>query len=208
MKKEVFFILILLLIPFAYARDCEAPTAHIKNSVRFCGENYYPKYGINIEVDNMVVDCGNAVLQGEIIQGEFNGIGISIIDKKNITIKDCKVAHYETGFLVKNSTQIKLIDSSMIRNKLGLKLVNSNNNFFERNNDISLEEPVKAINSSFNVINYVNKDIENDICRTNICNEESDIIEYAEEFEVQQTEQNSLLRTLNDALRMFLDTIE
>lgn len=207
-KRWLVAVILLLVLPTVTAlRTCQAPTSQIKGSVSFCGVNYYPKYGITIEKDDILIDCANAVLQGTIHQGKFVGTGISVIGRHNVTLKNCKVALYETGVLVKDSSEITLIDSSLIRNKIGIKIINSQLNFFEHNQDISIEYPVEVINSTKNVFSYTNKKITGDFCRENLCNDEAGIAALNQEQDEKRIEKSSLRRALNNSIRKFLGIV-
>lgn len=207
-RKALLFCVLFLFIPTVLAlRTCDHPTVHpIRESKTFCGRNYYLTNGISIESDNVTIDCGNAVLQGTIIHGRFNGTGISIINRKNVTLKNCRIALYETGILVKNSTEITVIDSSLIRNRIGIKLYNAHNNFFERNHDISISHPVKNTNSNNNIFSYSNKKVFGGFCKTNFCNKQSRIAEEHEKIEEQQQKKRSLRRVLKASIKKFVST--
>jgi len=166
MKKSL-VLLLFLLIPSVIA-DCN-PIQNNKiysTSREFCGLNFFAPDGIIISGNDITIDCGTAVMRGS-----FETPGITVIDSDNVLIKDCHVANYEIGFLLINSTRITVEDTGMIRNILGIKLDDSNQNYFENINDISLERMVRAVNSIDNYFDYSNKNLEDDLCRYNSCNE-------------------------------------
>jgi hypothetical protein len=171
-------------------------------SMRLCSDNYYPydyPEGVRIEADNTVFDCGSAVLHGK-----FKSAGIAIIGRNNVTINDCQIANYDTGLLIKESSDIRVLDSRLIRNYEGIKLVDSKKVVIENSDDISIKRPVQSINSKGNVFHFLNKRLEGELCRLNQCNTPSGIAAQSYELAKEEAPKRFLRRILNDAIRAWI----
>lgn len=202
MKRAVFLLFFLLLIPgvLAVSRTCtkSLDPPRISQSVRLCADNYYPE-GISIKADNIFLDCGTGVLKGK-----FKNAGITVENRKNITIKNCQIANYETGILVKNSKDVTILDSSLIRNRVGVKLIDSSSVIVENSFDISINKPVQLINSKGNVFHFKNKNLEGETCRLNQCKQPSGIGAKAKQLEKAEEPKKFLRRVLNDLIRAWI----
>ena len=82
----------------------------------------------------------------------------------------------------------------MIRNQIGLKLKQSNNNTFIKNRDISLKKPIQEIESFENIFSYENKDVKGDFCRYNFCNKKKKTERVPEQTAMILTKRNTLER--------------
>lgn len=196
----------LLILPsvFALSRTCtrlEDP-ARVMQSLTLCADNYYPydyPEGVLIEGDNLVFDCNSAVLHGK-----FKNSGIVLVNRENVTIKNCQVANYETGILIKGSKGIVILDSRFIRNYYGIKLIDSTGVVIENSDDISIKKPVQLINSAGNILHFVNKDLEGEQCRLNQCNMPSGFAAHEYELAKEEEPKRFLRRILNDAIRAWI----
>lgn len=186
----VFLILLLALPAFA---QCKEPRDKktITETTKFCGQNYLIPNGMRIGANDILIDCGNAL-----IQGEFDGkTGMTIENKQNVVVQNCIFMNYETGISISNSTNITITNTGLLRNNIGIKLVNSHNNTLTDNRDVSLRKTVIETNSKDNIIRYENKKIntdETDYCRYNYCN--------------QFTREYSLRAILMKAIRAWINT--
>jgi len=201
-RTVVLLVAVILLAPSALAasRTCTRliDPPRIDQSIRLCADNFYSD-GITIIADNVVLDCGTAVLKGK-----FKSTGITIQDRKHVTIKNCQIANYDTGIIIKNSRDITIIGSSLIRNLIGIKLIDSSKVTVEQSMDISITRPVHAINSKGNVFQYVNKKLEGDQCRLNQCNTPSGIAAHERSLAKAEAPKNTLRRLLSDNLRAWI----
>jgi len=206
LKHFALLALIIIIIPlsFAASRTCTRiidPPRIDQNTV-LCADNYYPHnypQGINITRDNIVLDCGTSVLHGA-----FKNAGIVLINRRNITIKNCQVANYDTGILIRNSEGIQILNGNLVRNKIGIKLINSKQVVVENSHDISITSPVKLINSSGNTFHYLNKKIKGDECRLNQCNTPTGLA--AKELAITKSlePKKDLARSLRNSIRKWL----
>ena len=204
MSSRLFLALtvFLLLAPpaLAVSRTCtrELDLPRINQDTRLCADNFYPK-GISITADNIVLDCGTAVLKGE-----FKGTGILIQNRKHVTLKNCQIANYDAGILIRNSQDIIILDGNLVRNLIGIKAVDSSGIIVENSQDISITRPVQLINSAGNVFHYTNKRLEGEICRLNQCNQPSGTAAREQQLAKAEEPKKALRRTLNDTIRAWL----
>lgn len=194
------FILLLIIVPvIAQNTTCThtLDLPRISQNTRLCTDTYDHK-GISIVADNVVFDCGFGVLRGR-----FQGTGIEIINRKNVTIINCHITQYNAGILVQNSSDITIMQTNLMRNNIGVKLLDSAGIVMEKNTDISLNKPVHVINSLGNVISYVNKRINADTCKVNQCSP-SGIAAHYQLLAKKEESKSSLRRLLNDQIRAWL----
>lgn len=173
MKKEVWFFIIVLLSTLA-AAECTEPVdgMTITKDVLFCSSTYDIPSGISIGADNVVLDCGTAVLRGVVGESE---IGIRAEDVDGITIKNCNVITFTQGLYLKNVTNSFVEDNAFLKNRIGIRLLDAYENTIKNNNDKSFQLAVSAINSKFNIVMLGNKEIERAFCEVNACNEFRDM---------------------------------
>ncbi len=173
MKKEALLVIIVLFSTFA-AAECIEPTDGmiITKDVLFCSSTYDISNGISIGADNVVLDCGTAVLRGVVGESE---IGIRAEDVTGITIKNCNVITFTQGLYLKNVTNSFVEDNAFLKNRIGIRLLDAYENTIRDNNDKSFQVAVSAINSKFNIVMLGNKEIERAFCEVNACNEFRDM---------------------------------
>lgn len=185
-------ILILLLLAMPAYALCKEPRDKktITETTKFCGQNYPVPNGIRIGANDIKIDCGNAL-----IQGEFRGkTGMAIENKQNVIVQNCIFMNYETGISLVNSTNITITNTGLLRNNIGIKLENSHNNTLIENRDVSLKKELTETNSKDNSIHYENKKVNTDnadYCRYNYCN--------------QLTKEYSLKAILMEAIRVWIE---
>jgi hypothetical protein len=208
MSSRVFAVLIVLclLLPsvFAASRTCtrEIDPPRIDQSMLLCADNYYPHnypQGLNITMDNIVFDCGTSVLHGA-----YQNSGLVIIDRKNVTIKNCQIANYDIGMLIKNSKQITVINANFIHNQIGLKVMNSTAVVVENSYDISIKTPVQLVKAEGNSFHYINKNLKGDGCRLNQCNTPTGFAAKELATAKASAPQKTLGRSLRDAIRNWI----
>ena len=197
-------IILLAQSALAVSRTCTDLTdpASIDRSMRLCADNYHPHdypEGVRITADNIVLDCGSAVLHGK-----FKNSGIVLKDRNKVTIKNCQVANYETGILIKNSHNITILETSLIHNYLGIKLLDSTGVTVEHSHDISIKKPVQIINSYGNSFHFTNKDLEGELCRLNQCNTPAGPGEQEQLLAQEEAPRKFLRRILMDNIRKWL----
>lgn len=202
MRTITILLFFLLLAPSALAISATCTnlleTSRITQSLQLCSDTY-AKQGISIANDNVVLDCGTAVLRGG-----FKETGITISSRENVTIKNCQVANYDTGILVKNSKNVLIIDSNLMRNMVGVKLIDSTRVVIENSKDISISKTLQLINAVGNTFHYTNRKLEGEQCRLNQCNAPSGIAERQKASLKEAEPKNALARLLRDNLRIWL----
>lgn len=161
-------LIVLLLLPFA-AADCidliDGQT--IGESTTLCGSTYDIPNGIVINTSNVVLDCAGSILRGN--SGESN-IGIKIEDAQNVTVKNCNILTFSQGLYLTNVQYSSIIDNSILKNRIGIRMLDAFENVIAQNNDKSHQLPVSAINSRFNVVMMSNRNIDREFCEVNACN--------------------------------------
>lgn len=153
--------------------DCEElpGTGIIDSSINLCSDTFDALEGIKITADNIKLDCGTAVIRGNYQEK----IGITIADRKNVTITRCNVLTFNVGVFISNSTNVHLYDNALLKNDVGLRLYNSYENLIEKHNDKSNLKPVSALSSKFNIVMLGNKNIDRAFCKVNACNTYKDM---------------------------------
>lgn len=189
MKRLVILTILIILLAIPATAQCNylANGKKISRTTKICGQNYPLNDGIQITASNIILDCGNAVLQGEF----ENKNGILIENQKDIQIKNCILMNYENGITLINSTNITITNNGLLRNNIGIKLENSHNNTILENRDVSLKQMIKETESKDNIFHYENKNAEGDYCRYNYCN--------------QITKNYSLKEILMEAIRVWIE---
>ncbi len=166
-------IVLLLLSSFAVAECIEATDGMIiKESVMFCSSTYDVPNGISVVASNIVLDCGTAVLRGNIDESE---IGLRLENVDNVTVKNCNIMTFSQGIFLKNVTHSVIEDNAVLKNRIGIRLLDSFENLIRDNNDKSFQLAVSAINSKYNVVMFGNKNVERNFCDFNACNEYRDM---------------------------------
>jgi len=176
MKPIIIIITFLILTLFTFSTlgaDCtELPaTGRITEDTKLCSDTYDAPEGITIEADNIMLDCGTAVIRGNYLKGT----GITISNRRNITITKCNVATYNVGVYIVNSSLIHMYDNALLKNDIGIRLFNAYENLIEKHNDKSNLKPVSALVSKYNTIILGNKNIDKDFCAVNACNTDKDM---------------------------------
>lgn len=166
-------VLLVLLSQFAFAQ-CVEPIdgSVIKESVVFCVDTYDISNGIAIGADNVEIDCATSVLRGILGQSD---IGIRVENVKNFTLRNCNVMTFNQGLYLKNVTYSLIEKNAFLKNRVGIRLLESYENVIQENSDKSYTVPVSAISSKFNVVMLGNRDIERSFCEVNACNEYRDM---------------------------------
>lgn len=172
MKKEVIFVL-LLLLPIA-AAECIEPTdgMTITQDTLLCSDTYDMPSGITIAANGVALDCGTGVLRGVVGESE---IGIRAEGVDGITIKNCNILTFTQGIYLKNVTNAVIENNAILKNRIGIRMLDSYENNIRNNNDKSFQFAVSAINSKYNVVMLGNKEIERAFCEVNACNEFRDM---------------------------------
>lgn len=171
-NTAVLLAMLILLAGTASAADCidALDGMQIKNDTVFCSDSYDVPNGIYIVEDNVTLDCGTAVLRGNMQEGT----GITVEDSKNVMIMNCNIVTFHVGIYLKNSSFVTLEDNAMLKNRIGIRMLNSHENRILQHADKSTQTPLSLITSKFNRF-MINKPIDREYCIDNLCNEEKDI---------------------------------
>ncbi len=169
MKPLLVVIALLALAPGVIA-ECEAAfdLMRVTKDITLCNKAYDVPSGITIKTDNILLDCNGAIIRGTAVQ---DGQGIIIDNADNVTVKNCNILNYDVGIYVKDANRNTIIQNALLKNKIGVRMLNAHENRFEDNADKSLLKPVSAIASKFNSFYLTNKDLDKDFCETNLCNQ-------------------------------------
>lgn len=168
------WLTILLLLSGFAAAACIEPTdgMTIRESMIFCSSTYDVPSGLTIAANNVVLDCGTAVLRGIVEQSE---IGLRLENIDGVTIKNCNILTFNQGIYLKNVTNSLIEDNAILKNRIGIRMLDSYENTIRDNSDKSFQVAVSAINSKYNVVMLGNKEIERAFCEVNACNEFRDM---------------------------------
>ena len=168
------WIIITLLLTTMATAACIEPMdgSTIKESVIFCSDTYDLPSGISVTGDNIELDCGTAILRGNAGESE---IGIRVEHATNITLTNCNILTYNQALYLKNVTNSLIEDNAFLKNRIGIRMLDSYENVIRDNNDKSHEQAVSAITSKFNIVMLSNKNLERGFCEVNACNEFRDM---------------------------------
>ena len=171
--RYISWLIISLILIGSVIADCqELPgTGIINESINLCSDTFDAPEGIKITADNIKLDCGTAVIRGNYLEK----IGITIANRKNVTVTRCNVLTFNVGVFISNSSNVHLYDNALLKNDIGLRMYNSYENLIEKHNDKSNLKPVSAISSKFNTVILGNKNINRDFCKENACNTHKDM---------------------------------
>jgi len=166
-------VLAVLLSTFAYAQCVDLTDGMtIKESITLCSSTYDIPNGITIASDDIVLDCNTAILRGVVGESE---IGIRVENADGVTIRNCNILTFNQGLYLKNVTNSLIEDNGILKNRIGIRLLDSFENTIQNNNDKSFQLAVSAINSKYNIVMLGNKKIERAFCGENACNEYRDM---------------------------------
>ena len=120
-------------------------------------------YCFYISTPNVILDCQGKMLKGTydgnlFISGDtstYGGNGISVNNKNNVTIKNCKVNNFLYGIVVTQSTKIKLLNNILNNNRQGIMVDNSVSGLIVDGN--------KVMNNyiGLNIRRYINGEVRN-----------------------------------------------
>lgn len=164
-------MLLLLFVPGVFACIDAEDNLVIGSSAELCSDVFFLKNGLTINSSNVVLDCSGAVLNS--VSGKT---GITVRDASNVTVKGCRIVHFDYGFLVWNSTKVYLKDNHLIRNNVGAGFISARDSA-TFNHDVSLSEPFEVDKSFNNVFSLTNKRVEGPFCKGNFCNSDASSVE-------------------------------
>ncbi len=130
------------MLALGVSAECIEPTDSINANTVLCEGEYYLPGGIIISADSIVLDCNNAI-----IKGNFVGTGIILNGRENVELYNCNVQDFDTGIRIEDSTKITFQNSSLINNKVGMRIINSPDNIISNIHDESIKQPVIESNT-------------------------------------------------------------
>ena len=106
-------------------------------------------YNIVIEKDHISLDGANHT-----IDGLDYGVGIEILSRNNVTIKNIVLSQFETGIEVYQSSNVNIFDNSISANQFGIQLSNSSNVVIAENNfsNYSYQTTIDMMSSNSTII--------------------------------------------------------
>jgi hypothetical protein len=80
-----------------------------------------------ISSDNVFLDCGGASITNP--RRDYSGIGIAVLNAKNVTIANCHVSGFDVGIVIEDSphstASSKVVNNKLFDNLLGLYIVDN-----------------------------------------------------------------------------------
>lgn len=167
------FLLFLLLASVVVA-DCDilSDNSEVSRSLKLCVDTFDIPSGVKVTGSNIVLDCNGAILRGDVSR---SNIGLHLVDVVNVSVRNCNILTFHTGILLENTVSSVVEDSGLLKNAIGVRLLNSFENSIVRINDKSRLKAVSVINSKFNIISLDNKRVDDEFCSVNACNVVRDI---------------------------------
>ena len=136
---------------------------HMNSSASLCNDVYFLDDGIHISGEDVRLDCDGAILKGS-----YDGAGVSITGH-NITVENCRILNYETGFIAIDASSVFLVENHLVRNFVGTSFFLVKDSLIY-NYDVSLHSPLLVLSSWDNVISSMNRFFEGGFCSNNFCN--------------------------------------
>ena len=163
-------LLFLLMIPAVFAASCEDPFDGmvITKDTVLCSRSVVVPNSITIKENDVTLDCNGAILRGT---GITDGKGIVLEGVEGVIVKNCYLINFNTAIMLDKANRNYMHDNTLLKNQIGIRLVQSFENRFINNADKSLVKPISAIASKFNSFWLSNKNLDKDFCDVNLCNE-------------------------------------
>jgi parallel beta-helix repeat protein len=145
MKKTKILVLFSLLLATLFVVSASAVTnvSECETTIDTPGEYHLNQsitgeglpFCITIDSDDVLLDCKGHTMIGVEIMGGSRGIGISISNQKNITVKNCIISSFSTGIQVEKGNNIFINNVTSTNNSLsGLGVGNRGIYFLETEN--------------------------------------------------------------------------
>lgn len=168
MKILPLVLALLALVPAVFAEcDPAFDSMQITRDTILCNKAFDVPSGITIKTDGVMLDCNGAIIRGAGVQ---DGQGVIIDHADGVTVKNCNILNYDVGVYVKEGNRNRIVQNSLLKNRIGVRMLNAFENRFESNADKSILKPVSSIASKFNSFWLVNKELDRDFCAENMCN--------------------------------------
>lgn len=114
-----------------------------------------PYLGITVERDNIIIDGDEYNVQGP---GIYSGLGVYLVERHNITIKNMEIKAFCYGIYISDSTDNSIMANNLTNNQDSIILYSSSNNTISGNNVINSTRGISFHSSG------------NSICENNIAN--------------------------------------
>ncbi len=163
-------VLLTVFAPAAFADECAwaFDGMLVTKDTVLCNKAFDVPSGITIKTDGVTLDCNGAIIRGTGLQ---DGQGIIIDHASGVTVKNCNILNYDAGVYVKEGNRNTIIQNALLKNKVGVRMLQAFENRFESNADKSILKPVSALASKFNSFWITNKELDRDFCEVNLCNQ-------------------------------------
>ncbi|PIN74488.1 hypothetical protein COV18_07590 [Candidatus Woesearchaeota archaeon CG10_big_fil_rev_8_21_14_0_10_37_12] len=164
------FLLIILLSSVAFA-ECIFPMSGltIDKNTEVCNGVYDVPGGLIINTSNVLLNCNGAIFRGTKGRSE---VGLRVEKAENVTVKNCQILTFNQGLFLKEVKHSLFEGNSLLKNRIGVRLLDSFENRIQRHADQSFEVPVSSINSKFNIVLLDNRRLDKEFCKVNVCNKE------------------------------------
>lgn len=120
MKRFVFFLAALFILPVAVAQNCVEPTPEMRvtEDTVLCNGNY--------KISRIVIDAGNLTFHcgGSTLEGNLGDEGI-IITKPNVKLKSCTLSAYQKAITLLNAPLQSFEKVVLKNNAVGIHSVNT-----------------------------------------------------------------------------------
>ncbi|MBI4147948.1 hypothetical protein HY490_01525 [Candidatus Woesearchaeota archaeon] len=161
----MWFLAIFVVMASAGYAECRELPSVINESMTLCSETYDVTEGVVMSADNVVLDCGTAILRNT-----RQGRGIVAENRKSITIQNCNLVMFATGIYFRNVSRAMVTRTNFVKNDIAMMLEDSYENWIAGNTDKSLQTPVVIVQGKFNTFQFDNKRVEGSLCDGNVCN--------------------------------------
>jgi parallel beta-helix repeat protein len=129
MKWLTYVLIFIFTIASVRAVECgPIPTdgCEVTIDTTFVSGTYNLPNGINVNANDLTLDCNGSILKGN---GFSDGqVGILISDKRNIKIKDCNIEDFNTGFKMYRTTYSNVDKVTVKSNGVGFLIDRSSYN--------------------------------------------------------------------------------
>ncbi|MCK5025121.1 MAG: right-handed parallel beta-helix repeat-containing protein [Nanoarchaeota archaeon] len=130
MKKIMIILMLLALVPVIAAQECLQLEGgeEISSDTLLCAGQYSIENTIEITADNILFDCGDAVLQGSSFIS-----AILVKNKSGVTIRNCEITGFGNAIYLEDAEMNTISGNKITDNNNGIVLHNSPENIILQN---------------------------------------------------------------------------
>jgi len=132
---------------------CTIPTNNmvIDQDTTFCQGNYILPGNITVNSDDITLDCNNSLLNGTSLNYTPGNVGIKIVGRNNVTIKNCKFTEYYQALFIEHSKEINVINNNISHTAQGMWIRYTNDSLISNNTiSHSYESGIDLMELSYN----------------------------------------------------------